>query len=136
MTRTARGLFFCTTALLALAAGCGVEPDGTAATVTQASGGNGGGGSGGGGPAVDTIKVGKHYYVASNGTLLVSASSSDAAAHLYLYTQAGNYVGEVQNGGGGRYGGSVFYIGADPVGLTIDSSSGATLSVPTAPFQL
>src|SRR5690349_19736024 len=103
------------------------------------SGGSGGGsGSGGGtGSSVDTIKVSKCYYTSVNGygQMLVNASSSDSSAHLYLYLPSGVYLGEVQNGGGGRYGGTVF-IGppTDPGFVTITSSSGGRISVPTTPF--
>lgn len=91
------------------------------------------GGSAGGSTA-DTIKVGKNYWC-SNSTLLISASSSNASAHLYLYTGSGTYIGEVQNGGGGRYGGSVFWRSADPVTLTLTSSAGGSVTFATAPFQ-
>jgi hypothetical protein len=111
---------------------------GTGASAARAmrafSGGSGGGGTGGT-AGVDTIKVSKSYYVASNGTILVNASSSDATAHLYVYLPSGMYVGEVRNGGGGRYGGAVFYVGNDPVTLTIKSSSGGSITVHTVPFQ-
>ena len=98
---------------------------------------SGGSGSGGGTtpPKVDSIKVSKCYY--SGGFMLIKASSSDPAAHLYVYLPSGEYVGEVQNGGGSRYGGTVTrYIGADPVEVTISSSSGGSITVPTTPFQI
>ena len=103
--------------------------------VSLASGGSGSGGGGTTTPKVDSIKVSKCYY--SDGRLLIKASSSDSAAHLYVYLPSGEYVGEVQNGGGSRYGGTVTrYIGADPVKVGIISSSGGSITVPTTPFQL
>ena len=97
-------------------------------------------GSGGGGGTstghVDSIKVSKNYYAAANGTMLINVSSSDPTAHLYVYLPSGRLLGEVQNGGGGRYGGSVFWVGADPGYTVFRSSSGGSISVPTAPFQL
>ena len=106
---------------------------------TSASGSSGGsGGSGGGGTTtnVDSINVSKCYY-ASTGQLLIRASSSDTTAHLYVYLPSGAYLCEVQNGGGSRYGGTVTpYIGFDPGSVTIKSSSGGIVTVPTAPFQI
>ena len=100
----------------------------------RASGGSGGGG--GGGSTGSTIKVSKCYYAVSNQTMLVNASSSNTAAHLYMYLPSGSYVGEVQNGGGGKYGGTVFFVAADPVAVTIVSSAGDSTTVPTTPFVL
>ena len=69
--------------------------------------------------------------------MLIKASSSDPAAHLYAYRPDGTYQGEVQNGGGSRYGGTVMgYIPYNPVTMTIKSSSGGSIIVPTAPFQI
>ena len=96
---------------------------------------SGGSGSGGTTAKVDSIKISKCYY--SDGRLLIKASSSDPAAHLYVYLPSGEYVGEVQNGGGSRYGGTVTrYIGADPVEVGIISSSGGIITVPTTPPQI
>ena len=94
-----------------------------------------GGGAGGGAAAkVDSIKVSKCYY---SGNMLIKASSSDVTAHLYVYLPSGAYVGEVQNGGGSRYGGTVTgYVGADPGSVTIKSSSGGSITVPTTPPQI
>ena len=93
-----------------------------------------GGGSNSGG--AETIKVSKCFYVAGNGTMLVNANSSISSAHLSLYLPSGRYIGEVQNGSGGKYGGTVFFVGADPISVTISSSAGASITVPTTPFQL
>lgn len=83
---------------------------------------------------VDSIKVSKCFY---SGNLLIKASSSDPSAHLFVYLPSGEYVGEVQNGGGSRYGGTVTrYIGADPGSVLITSSSGGKLIVPTTPPQI
>ena len=85
--------------------------------------------------SVDTIKVSKCY---TNGAtqLLIKASSSDQSAHLIAYRPDGTVIGEVQNGGGSRYGGTVMPPQpSDPVTVTIKSSSGGSISVPTTPFQ-
>jgi len=84
---------------------------------------------------MDSIKLGKHYWVEANHTLLVSASNSDPSAHLYLSNPSGTRLGEVQNGSAGRYGGTVFFSMTDPVTLTITSSSGGSIKVATIPFQ-
>ena len=42
----------------------------------------------------------------------------------------------MQNGGGGQYGGTVFFWLTDPVNVTIKSSAGGTLTVATVPIQL
>jgi hypothetical protein len=94
----------------------------------------GGGGGGGGSVGVDTIKVSKSWWTNINGALLINAKSSNPAAHLYLYIPSGQYLGEVQNGSGGPYGGTVFYVPFDPVKITLVSSSGGIITVPTTPF--
>ena len=96
------------------------------------------GGSGGGSPTkVDTIKVSKCFYDVPTGQMLIKASSSDASAHLSVYLPSGKLQGEAQNGGGSRYGGTVMgYIASDPRFVTILSSSGGSITVPTTPFQL
>jgi len=97
------------------------------------------GGSGGGGTVaqVDSIKVSKCFYDSPTGEMLIKASSSDITAHLYAFTPAGTYLGEVQNGGGSRYGGTVMgYVGGDPGSVVILSSSGGSIDVPTTPFQV
>jgi hypothetical protein len=105
-------------------------------SAARASGGSTSGG-GGGGTKTDSIKVSKCFYDAPTGEMLIKASSSDTSAHLYAYTPDGTYLGEVQNGGGSRYGGTVMgYVGADPVYVTIISSSGGLITVPTTPFQI
>ena len=95
-------------------------------------------GSGGGSTTkVDTIKVTKCFYDVPTGQMLIKASSSDPSASLYAYLPSGKYQGEVQNGGGSRYGGTVMgYIASDPHFVTISSSSGGSITVPTTPFQL
>ena len=96
------------------------------------------GGSGGGSATkVDTIKVSKCFYDVPTGQMLIKASSSDTSAHLAAYLPSGKYQGEVQNGGGSRYGGTVMGdIARDPQFVTILSSSGGSITVPTTPFQL
>ena len=109
-----------------------------AASVPLASFASGGSGGGSGTTIkVDSIKVSKCFYQEGSGQMLIKASSSDASAHLYAYTPAGTYLGEVQNGGGSRYGGTVMgYVGVNPVSVIIMSSSGGSIEVPTTPFQL
>ena len=103
-----------------------------------ASGGSGSGSGGGGGASrVDTIKVNKCYYadVGSYVELLLNAVSSDSTAHLHAYLPDGTYLGEVQNGGGGRYGGTVFVTLYIPASITFISSSGGSVTLPTSQFQ-
>ncbi|MEI6363041.1 MAG: hypothetical protein WCP95_13000 [Actinomycetes bacterium] len=92
------------------------------------------------GANVDTIEVSKCYTNATKktgGELLIKASSSDPTAKLLAYRPDGSLIGEVQNGGGSRYGGSVMpYQPNDPGTVTIKSSSGGSVTVPTGPFQL
>ncbi len=96
--------------------------------------------SGGSGSAVDVVEVSKCYTNATKttgGELLIKASSSDPNATLLAYRPDGTLIGEVQNGGGSRYGGSVMpYQKSDPGTVTVRSSSGGSVTVPTGPFQL
>ncbi|MDB6059372.1 MAG: hypothetical protein JWO95_3216 [Verrucomicrobiales bacterium] len=103
-----------------------------------ASGSSGGGGStSSGGSNLDTIKISKCYYDAPTSQMLIKASSSNPSARLYAYRPDGTYQGEVQNGGGSRYGGTVMgYISYDPQYMVIVSSAGGTITVPTTPFIL
>jgi uncharacterized repeat protein (TIGR01451 family) len=91
-------------------------------------------------PATDTIKVTKCYTNAtatSGGEMLIKASSSDTTARLFAYRPDGTLIGELQNGGGSRYGGTVMpYQPYDPVNVTIRSTSGGSVTVPTTPFQV
>ena len=103
-------------------------------TNTLASGGSGSGG--GGGVQVDSIKVSK-CFCNSAGQMLIKAASSDPTARLFAYRPDGTYIGELQNGGGSRYGGTVMpWQPSDPGSVTIISSSGGSITVPTTPFQL
>ena len=92
------------------------------------------------GTSTDSIKVSKCYTNAtatSGGEMLIKASSSDTTATLTAYRPDGSVIGVVQNGGGSRYGGTVMpYQPYDPVNVTIKSSTGGTITVPTTPFQL
>ena len=109
---------------------------GTAAIVSAPDYARASGGGGGGSAKVDTIKVSKCYFDAPTGEMLIKASSSDPTAHLYAFLPTGIYLGEVQNGGGSRYGGTVMgFISPDPVLIAIVSSSGGSIVVPTTPFQ-
>lgn len=95
------------------------------------------GGSGGGNGRVDTIRVSKCFY-ADTGSyveLLINANSSDTTAHLFAYLPSGAYLGEVQNGRGGRYGGTVFLTLTIPATITINSSKGGSITVPCTPYQ-
>ncbi len=110
----------------------------TLAFVTTSTFASGGSGSGGGGTTtkVDSIKVSKCYYN-TGGEMLIKAASSDPTARLFAYRIDGSLIGELQNGGGSRYGGTVMpYQAYDPVVVVIMSTSGGTTSVPTTPFQL
>jgi hypothetical protein len=122
--------------LLPFAAACGsaVDDPTTApdrvGNVTEAQGG-------GSTPKVDTIKVSKCFYDAPTGAMLIKAASSDPTATLSAYRPDGTYQGAVQNGGGSRYGGTVMgMIPSDPHAMTLVSSAGGTITVPTTPFQL
>jgi hypothetical protein len=116
----------------------------TGATAAYASGGSAGGGGGGTTttqvPKVDSIKVTKAYTNAtpdSGGEMLIKASSSDTSARLFAYRPDGSLIGEVQNGGGSRYGGTVMpYQFSYSESITIQSSSGGSITVPTTPFQI
>jgi hypothetical protein len=111
-----------------------------AATAYASGGSSGGGGTTTQTPKVDSIKVTKAYTNAtpdSGGEMLIKASSSDTSARLFAYRPDGGYIGEVQNGGGSRYGGTVMpYQFSYSATITIQSSSGGSITVPTTPFQI
>jgi hypothetical protein len=76
------------------------------------------------------VNQSRRYYDVPTGERLIKASSSDTTAHLYAYTPSGTYLGEAQNGGGSRYGGTAMgYVGADPVNVTLIGSSSGSLTV-------
>ena len=109
-------------AATAAAAGPSARP---AASVAQAKGG-----------AHETIKVSK-CFINSGGQMLIKASSTNASATLTAYRPDGTVIGQVQNGGGSRYGGTVMpYQPYDPKLVTIRSSAGGSVTVPTTPFQI
>ena len=121
--------FLCSIVLLAVGLAVGLT---NLVSPVQASGGSGGGGT----PGVDSIKVSK-CYCNDAGQMLIKASSSDATARLFAYRPDGSYIGEVQNGGGSRYGGTVMpWQPYDPIHVMIVSSSGGAVVVPTTPFQI
>lgn len=98
----------------------------------------GGSTSGGGSTSVktDTIKVSK-CYINTGGEMLLKASSSEATARIFAYRPDGSLIGEVQNGGGSRYGGTVMpYQSYDPIMVTFKSTTGGSIDAPTTPFQL
>ena len=110
----------------------------TLGVVPGASLASGGGGGGGGTTTkVDSIKVSKCFYDVPTHQMLIKAASSDPTAHLYAYRPDGTFQGEVQNGGGSRYGGTVMgYCPSNPGYMLIVSSSGGSIKAPTTPFQL
>lgn len=116
----------------------------TGATAAYASGGSTSGGGGGTTttqtPKVDSIKVDKAYTQAdpSGGyQMLIKASSSDSSARLFAYRPDGVLIGEVQNGGGSQYGGTVMpWQSVYSASITVQSSSGGSVTVPTTPFQI
>jgi hypothetical protein len=85
---------------------------------------------------VDVDKCWTNATATSGGQLLVSARSSDRAAHLFAYRADGRLIGEVQNGRGQRYGGTVFaWQATDPGTVTVRSSSGGSATEPTTPWR-
>lgn len=84
------------------------------------------------------MKVQKCYYfdTGSYCELLRQAVSSDSSAHICAYLPDGACLGEVQNGGGGRYGGTVFPSMYVQASITFISSSGGNITVATSPMQL
>ncbi len=87
----------------------------------------------------DIVQVTKCYTNATpsgGGELLIKANSSDPGARLFAYRPDGALIGELQNGGGSRYGGTVMpYQPYDPINVTIKSSAGGSVTVPTTGFQ-
>jgi len=87
----------------------------------------------------DIVQVTKCYTNATlngGGELLIKANSSDPAARLFAYRPDGALIGELQNGGGSRYGGTVMpYQPYDLISVTIKSSAGGSVTVPTTGFQ-
>jgi hypothetical protein len=117
------------------------------ATTAHASGGSTSGGGGGGTTTtqtakVDGVKVSKAYTGAdlSGGPgyqMLIKASSSDTSATLVAYRPDGSLIGWVQNGGGSQYGGTVMpWQSVYSASITVRSSSGGSITVPTTPFQI
>ena len=96
----------------------------------HASGGGGGGG-------VDTVKINKCEYAVTGGCveLLISGSSSNSNAVLVAYLPDGEPLGFVQNGGGGRYGGTVFLSMYVPTTITLVSSYGGFATAECVPYQ-
>src|SRR4051794_11883836 len=94
-------------------------------------------GGGGGSSSADTIRVNKCEYAVTGGyvELLINASSPNSNALLLAYLPDGEPLGVVQNGGGGRYGGTVFVTLYVPYTITIVSSYGGYTTVPCVPFQ-
>jgi hypothetical protein len=120
-------------AIFAVSCG-GVDPESDAAPALLNQPRSAASGGGGGGVKVDTIKVSKCYCNGSQ--MLIKAASSDPTARLFAYRPDGTYQGEVQNGGGSRYGGTVMgFVPLDPGSMTIKSSTGGSITVPTTPFQ-
>lgn len=122
--------------LLVLALGVSLVNVTTPARASGGSGGSGGGGSGTG-TSTDTIKVIKCEYAVTQAyvELLISASSSNSSAVLHAFLPDGTYLGQVQNGAGGRYGGTVFGTFSVPASITLVSSAGGSITVPCVPYQ-
>lgn len=89
-------------------------------------------------PQADVVVVAKCYTNATttgSGQLLIKARSSDGTARLFAYRPGGGLIGEVQNSGSNRYQGTVFANEPNnPVRVTIRSSAGGEVTVPTTPF--
>ena len=69
--------------------------------------------------------------------MLIKAKSTSSGARLFARRPDGSLIGEVQNGGGSRYGGTVMaYQPYDPVTVTFRSSSGGSTTAPTTPFLI
>lgn len=90
---------------------------------------------GGGRGGVDTIKVSKNMWVPQNGSMIVDAVSSNSNARLALFLASGRYVGELKNGSGGKYGGTVFFAGPNPGSITIKSTFGGIVTSQTQIFH-
>lgn len=91
----------------------------------------------GAGSRADTIHV-NHCEYAPTGSyveLLISASSTNTNAHLLVYLPSGACLGEIPNGGGKQYGGTVFLTPSVPDTLTIVSSAGGQITAPCIPSQ-
>ena len=83
----------------------------------------------------DRVTIVRCMYAAANKTVLITAKSSDSRATLEAYTPSGKHLGWVQNGGGARYGGTVFWVGGDPKSIAIKSSSGGEVVAKTTPYH-
>ncbi|MFN7978353.1 MAG: hypothetical protein U0P30_09465 [Vicinamibacterales bacterium] len=118
---------------------CSTSPTAPSAVGASAAITDAGTSQGGSQPAAESIKVSKCYTnatVTGGGQMLIKASSSNTSARLFAYRPDGSLIGEVQNGGGSRYGGTVMpYQPYDPVMVTVQSSAGGSVTVPTTPFQ-
>lgn len=117
-----------------------VAPVETTVPATTAPQGGGGGGHGGGGNGAEVITISKCFTNATAhgfGAMLIKAASSNPAAQLSAHRSDGSLIGEVQNGGGSRYGGTVMEIQPyDPGTVTITSSTGASATCQTGPFPV
>jgi hypothetical protein len=91
-------------------------------------------------PKGESISIGKCWTNATataSGQLLISAKSSDSSATLSAYRSDGSLIGPVNNGFGGRYGGTVMPIQQhDPGTIIVKSDSGASASCHTTPFEV
>jgi len=133
-------------ALLALcftaAAGCAVDPGDTTEADPAASdpGITEAAISSQSGSQTETVSVSKCFTNATataGGQMLIKAKSTSSGARLFARRPDGSLIGEVQNGGGSRYGGTVMpYQSYNPVTVIITSSTGGSVTVPTTPFQI
>ena len=127
---------------IVLAAALAVVSPTSAAFASGGSTGGGGGGAVSGTssptstPALDAITVSK-CFINSAGQMLIKASSSNSNAGLFAYRPDGTLIGQIQNGGGSRYGGTVMpWQSYDPLMVTIQSTAGGSVTVPTTPFVI
>lgn len=123
-----------------VACGPGEAPAGAQQAASASALSQSGGGGGGGGGTTEVITVSKCFTNATAtvaGVMLIKAASSNINARLFEYLPNGTLLGEVQNGGGGQYGGTVFaYVPSNPLKCIIKSSTGGSATVPTTPFQI
>ena len=71
----------------------------------------------------------------SSRKLIRKLPSGNRRGLCVAYSPDGALIGEVQNGGGSRYGGTVIaYRAVNPLSVTIRSSAGGVVTVPTTPF--
>ena len=124
-------------ALCVAVVGCALDTTDPAVPATSEVTANSGGGSGTQGETVSVSKCYTNATATAGGQMLIKAQSTNSGARLFAYRPDGSPIGEVQNGGGSRYGGTVMpWQPYDPVNVTVRSSAGGSVTVPTTPFQI